>query len=57
MTPVATVAPAGEGREVHKTDSLRLGNHVFLSRLIVGTGKYHSYEVMRERSISPAPSA
>ena len=45
---MAAVAPAGEGREFQRTDSLRLGNHVFLSRLIVGTGKYLSYEVMRE---------
>jgi len=29
-------------------DLLRLGSHVFRSRLIVGTGKYASYELMRE---------
>ena len=27
-------------------DSLRIGSHVFSSRLIVGTGKYASYESM-----------
>src|SRR3990172_9092115 len=27
---------------------LRIGSHTFQSRLIVGTGKYSSYEVMRE---------
>ena len=29
-------------------DLLRVGSHTFHSRLIVGTGKYSSYEVMRE---------
>jgi len=29
-------------------DSLRIGTHSFTSRLIVGTGKYADYEVMRE---------
>ena len=29
-------------------DPLRIGGHQFASRLIVGTGKYASYEVMRE---------
>jgi thiazole synthase len=29
-------------------DSLRIGSHCFRSRLIVGTGKYASYEIMRE---------
>jgi thiazole synthase len=28
------------------SDSLRIGSHVFQSRLIVGTGKYSSYELM-----------
>ena len=45
---MAVNVPAGESWEAQRTDSLRLGNHVFLSRLIVGTGKYHSYEIMRE---------
>jgi thiazole synthase len=36
-------------------DSLRIGSHTFASRLIVGTGKYANYEVMREAlSISGA---
>ncbi len=30
------------------TESLRIGDHVFSSRLIVGTGKYAGYDVMRE---------
>ena len=30
------------------SDSLRLGNHLLASRLIVGTGKYSSYAVMSE---------
>jgi len=29
-------------------DRLRIGSHTFSSRLIVGTGKYASYELMRE---------
>ena len=29
-------------------DPLRIGSHAFSSRLIVGTGKYASYELMRE---------
>jgi thiazole synthase len=29
-------------------DSLRIGSHTFSSRLIVGTGKYAGYELMRE---------
>ena len=29
------------------TDSLKLGPHVLASRLIVGTGKYESFDVMR----------
>jgi thiazole synthase len=30
------------------SDSLHIGTHTFYSRLIVGTGKYASYELMRE---------
>ena len=30
------------------TEPLRIGSHTFSSRLIVGTGKYSSYELMRE---------
>jgi thiazole synthase len=33
---------------VEQTDPLVLGTHQFTSRLIVGTGKYHDYDVMRE---------
>ena len=29
-------------------DSLRIGSHTFQSRLIVGTGKYSSYELMSQ---------
>jgi len=31
-----------------ETDALQIGSHRFSSRLIVGTGKYSSYEAMRE---------
>jgi thiazole synthase len=31
-----------------QNDSLRIGSHTFSSRLIVGTGKYASYDLMRE---------
>ena len=30
------------------TDNLKVGSHVFASRLIVGTGKYAGYDLMRE---------
>jgi len=30
------------------TDEIRIGNHVLHSRLIVGTGKYKTFELMRE---------
>ncbi len=30
------------------TDEIRIGNHVLHSRLIVGTGKYETFELMRE---------
>src|SRR6476620_6093249 len=33
---------------VETTDHLQLGTHRFTSRLIVGTGKYSSYEIMGE---------
>ncbi len=33
--------------ELASADTLRLGNHVLNSRLIVGTGKYKSFQVMR----------
>ena len=29
-------------------DSFQLGSHVLRSRLIVGTGKYESFEIMRD---------
>ncbi|MEN6449821.1 MAG: thiazole synthase [Thermoguttaceae bacterium] len=41
--PRPTVAPCGQAAE-----QLRIGNHTFNSRLIVGTGKYASYELMQE---------
>ncbi len=34
--------------ESNNTDTLKIGSHTFASRLIVGTGKYASYESMRE---------
>ena len=30
------------------TDEIRIGNHLLRSRLIVGTGKYKTFEIMRE---------
>ena len=30
------------------TEEIRIGNHVLRSRLIVGTGKYQTFEIMRE---------
>ena len=37
-----------ESPDLVRRDDLRLGSHVLQSRLIVGTGKYASYETMRE---------
>ncbi len=34
--------------DIETSDSLRLGNHVLQSRLIVGTGKYRSFELMQQ---------
>jgi thiazole synthase len=34
--------------EANSSDCLKIGSHTFSSRLIVGTGKYASYESMRE---------
>lgn len=39
---------SGTGTHPDSTDSFRVGDHVFQSRLILGTGKYSSFEVMRE---------
>ncbi len=39
-------APPAEHRPHVSTDPLRLGRHTLQSRLIVGTGKYSSYELM-----------
>jgi len=36
------------GKNAVAGDVLRLGDHVFQSRLIVGTGKYANYEIMRD---------
>ena len=30
------------------TESFKLGNHVFQSRMIVGTGKYETFDLMRD---------
>jgi thiazole synthase len=43
---VATDAQTSSQTEAK--DALWLGNHVFGSRLIVGTGKYETFEIMRE---------
>ena len=45
---MATDDHAGAEVDASSEDSLRLGNHVFHSRLIVGTGKYETYDLMRE---------
>ena len=37
-------------------DALQLGSHTFNSRLIVGTGKYASHDLMAE-ALDAAPSA
>ena len=42
---MATVAPQ---TEVAAEDALRLGSHLLHSRLIVGTGKYDTYETMKQ---------
>ena len=34
--------------DAQQQDSLRIGSHRFTSRLIVGTGKYSSYDLMRQ---------
>lgn len=44
--PQAAASPAR--LQAGTPDELRIGSHAFASRLIVGTGKYSSYEVMRE---------
>ena len=41
-----SAAATDDGDAARTIDPLRLGNHVLASRLIVGTGKYASYELM-----------
>lgn len=50
MTPDSSLAakPPADGAQVPAADTLRLGPHTLKSRLIVGTGKYSSYELMSE---------
>ena len=43
---MATEVPTSS--EAGREDALWLGSHVFSSRLIVGTGKYETFEAMRE---------
>src|SRR5437867_1331147 len=38
----------GEGSEVPQQDPLRIADRTFASRLVVGTGKFGSFEVMRD---------
>jgi thiazole synthase len=45
---MATDAHADTDVTTDPADALQLGNHVFQSRLIVGTGKYSSFEVMQK---------
>ena len=42
---MTTIDPANDAR---LDDRLQVGTHTFASRLIVGTGKYATYELMRE---------
>jgi len=35
-------------RDPSASDTLKIGSHTFASRLVVGTGKYSGYELMRE---------
>ena len=44
---MATDAQIDEPLPAARRDSLRLGDHVLGSRLIVGTGKYETFEIMR----------
>lgn len=46
---MATAEPRASSRDSDATDEpLRIGRHVFQSRLIVGTGKYETLESMRD---------
>lgn len=45
---MATDAQAAAGSEAKSDEAFWLGKHVFRSRLIVGTGKYATYDQMRE---------
>ena len=45
MTKVVTMKG---GATTPATEALRIGQHVFGSRLIIGTGKYASFEIMRQ---------
>jgi len=46
-TPLTESPAAGQPRAA-QTDAFELGGHVFQSRLIVGTGKYESFDLMRD---------
>jgi thiazole synthase len=49
MTTQLPLPPRGtEETEVSLADPLQLGSHQFQSRLIVGTGKYETYDIMRD---------
>lgn len=39
--------PNDQASQAVANDSLQVGNHVFQSRLILGTGKYDSFEIMK----------
>jgi thiazole synthase len=45
---MATDARVDANAQPTSEDALRLGRHVFQSRLIVGTGKYETYDLMRD---------
>src|SRR4051812_26175395 len=45
---MATRTQAADTSPAQEPDRLRIGTHTLASRLIVGTGKYSSYEVMSQ---------
>jgi thiazole synthase len=45
---MATDAQAAASNEAQSDEAFWLGKHVFRSRLIVGTGKYETFDIMRE---------
>ncbi len=52
MTTETTVNESPTASESTISDRLKIGNHVFTSRLILGTGKYQSFEAMQQSLIA-----